>query len=322
MAGRIKIKTVDINNDFELGKVNDSFQEKTRVFPALTRIRKADKEKFAIRMMDRKDLDDASIQTEIDILSKVQHPHIVSLYDVYQSKEKLYLVMELLTGGELYDRIVEKGSFTEKDASKVIATIGRAIKLLHDLGIAHRDLKPENLLYATEGPDAEIKLTDFGLSKMFKEDQAMKTICGSPLYVAPEVLASKGYDLAVDLWSLGVILYVLLCGFPPFYSDNEAVLFKQIMKGEFDFPDPEWTEITPAAKELVRKLLEVDPKKRLTADQMLKHPWIAQADIASPRPLAVASTLRQFRAKQKFKAAAKGIMAAQKFAMLGLGKKI
>jgi len=219
------------------------------------------------------------IQTEIEIMRMIEHPNIISLHEVFEDKatKKIYLVMELVTGGELFDRIVDRGSYSEKDASELIAKVISAVRYLHKKGIIHRDLKPENLLYASPDADAEIKLADFGLSKIVgleEESSVTNTTCGTPGYVAPEVLRMKGYDRSVDMWSIGVILYILLCGFPPFYEDNTAKLFQTIMDGKYDFPDPEWTNISDSAKDLIQRMLTVDSKKRITADDALEHPWI------------------------------------------------
>jgi len=173
----------------------------------------------------------AIIQAEVDILKKVDHPYIVKCYDAFDTKECMFLVMEIMKGGELFDRIVDKGHFTEQDAVGVTAKLLSAIKYLHDIGIAHRDLKPENLLMADETENAEVKITDFGLSKVFDDHSTvMQTPCGTPGYIAPEVLQMAGYDKQCDLWSMGVIVYILLCGFPPFYADNDAQLFEKIKR--------------------------------------------------------------------------------------------
>jgi len=209
----------------------------------------------------------------VDILKRVKHENIVCLKDMHETSDKLYLVMELVTGGELFDKIVEKGSYSEKEASNIVGKILSAVEYLHSNGIAHRDLKPENLLLKSEG-DTEVMLSDFGLSKIIGEDTMMQTACGTPYYVAPEVLSATGYGQEVDLWSVGVITYLLLCGFPPFYGESLPEVFEQIMKAEYDFPEPYWNDISNEAKDLIKKFLVVDPKKRYSAKQGLKHPWI------------------------------------------------
>jgi len=235
-------------------------------------------EVVAVKVIDKKAAstpqDAQRLKTEVEILKKVKHPHIVCLKDMYETSEKLYLIMELVTGGELFDKIVEKGQYTEKDASAVVKKMVGAVEYLHSINIAHRDLKPENLLLRGDGSDTDVMLSDFGLSKIIGLESMMETACGTPYYVAPEVLSASGYDKEVDLWSVGVITYLLLCGFPPFYGESLPEVFEQIMKAEYDFPDPYWTEITKEAKDFIGKLLVVDAKKRLTPAQALQHPWI------------------------------------------------
>jgi len=242
-------------------------------------VRKSDGKEFAIKVINKSKLNAdelAVIHDEVEIMHKINHPNCVTLFEMFETKTKLYMVMELLTGGELFDRIVAKGSYSEKAASNVIKSVASAIAYLHQSGVVHRDLKPENLLYLNKSDDSPIKITDFGLAKFRGEEkEAMHTACGTPGYVAPEVLKGEKYDKAVDLWSLGVILYILLCGFPPFYHQNTNMLYKQIKKGEYDFPDPYWTDISESAKSLVRGLLTVDPKKRMSAKDVLAHQWIA-----------------------------------------------
>ncbi|KAL3914792.1 MAG: hypothetical protein SGPRY_007495 [Prymnesium sp.] len=209
----------------------------------------------------------------------------VKMYAVYETETHLFLCLELLTGGELFDRIISKGHYSEDDARKLTVTLVEAVQYLHSLGIAHRDLKPENILLKDEKEDAPIKITDFGLSKIFADDLAgevvMKTACGTPGYVAPEVLTHEIYSEQVDMWSIGVIVYILLCGFPPFYGDNDAQMFKKIKAGSYKFLTPYWDPISAEAKDFVSKLLVVDPKKRMTSVEALKHPWVGKADVGS-----------------------------------------
>uniref|UniRef100_A0AAY4B928 Protein kinase domain-containing protein n=1 Tax=Denticeps clupeoides TaxID=299321 RepID=A0AAY4B928_9TELE len=231
----------------------------------------------AIKCIPKKALEgkENSIENEIAVLHKIKHANIVSLEDIFESKSHLYLVMQLVSGGELFDRIVEKGFYTEKDASKLIQQILDAVKYLHDMGIVHRDLKPENLLYYSLDEDSKIMISDFGLSKIEGSGSVMSTACGTPGYVAPEVLAQKPYSKAVDCWSIGVISYILLCGYPPFYDENDAKLFEQILKAEYEFDSPYWDDISDSAKDFIVHLMEKDPKIRYTCEQALQHPWIA-----------------------------------------------
>jgi len=240
-------------------------------------------EKVAVKIIDKKQAkpeDQKRLQTEVDILKKVKHPNIVSLKDLYETSDHLYLVMELVTGGELFDKIVEKGQYNEKEASLIVGKICAAVEYLHKSNVAHRDLKPENLLLkGTE--DTDVMLSDFGLSRIVGVESMMETACGTPYYVAPEVLSATGYDVEVDLWSVGVITYLLLCGFPPFYGESLPEVFEQIMKAEFDFPDPYWKDVSKEAKDFISKLLVTDAKKRLSATQALAHPWIVKGGPAN-----------------------------------------
>lgn len=242
-------------------------------------IRKADGKEFAIKIIKKEKLNTEELSVvhdEVEIMHKIKHPHCVQLHEMFESKKKLYMVMELLTGGELFDRIVAKGSYSEKEASELIKDIATAIQYLHGIGVVHRDLKPENLIYSDKSGGI-VKITDFGLAKFRSAEEAagMNTACGTPGYVAPEVLKSEPYGKEVDMWSLGVILYILLCGFPPFYHESTAALYKQIKKGQYEFPDPYWSEISKEAKDLVSKLLTVNPKKRYKPADVLKHPWVS-----------------------------------------------
>jgi calcium/calmodulin-dependent protein kinase I len=242
--------------------------------------RKSDGKEFAIKIIKKDKLNSeeiAVVHDEVEIMHKIHHPNCVQLYEMFETKTKLYMVIELLTGGELFDRIVAKGSYSEKEGADLIRCVTEAIQYLHKIGVVHRDLKPENLIYASSSETSDVKITDFGLAKFRAGDQqsGMHTACGTPGYVAPEVLKNEAYGPAVDMWSLGVILYILLCGFPPFYHESTAALYKQIKKGQYTFPDPYWSEISKEAKDLVTKLLTVDPKKRITPAGVLQHEWVA-----------------------------------------------
>jgi len=242
-------------------------------------IRKASGKRYAVKCISKKLIDKKELQLlerEIDIMKKLQHPNIIQLMEVVDSPDTLYLVLEFASGGELFDAIVNKGSYSEVDAAKIIRQILEAILYVHNHGIAHRDLKPENLLLVKDDTGNEIiKIADFGLSKDFGQEQ-LQTSCGTPDYVAPEVLMGEPYDVAVDVWSIGVISYVLLCGFPPFYGDSQKELFENIMSGRYDFPDPEWTEVSDQAKNFIKKILVVDAEKRYTAAEALADDWMQE----------------------------------------------
>jgi len=217
-----------------------------------------------------------TLRSEIDIMKKLKHRNIIQLFDVYEEPDNIYLVIELVTGGELFDHIIDKGNFSERDAANIIKQVIEAVAFMHDNGIAHRDLKPENILVT--GPDNDIiKVSDFGLSKDF-ERQAMISACGTPDYVAPEVLMAgqAGYNNSVDLWSIGVITYILLCGFPPFYGSSDQEIFAKILKGDIAYPSPDWDNISTEAKDFVKALLSYDYSERPTAQDCMTAPWIVE----------------------------------------------
>eukprot|EP01100_Stratorugosa_tubuloviscum_P008637 TRINITY_DN359_c0_g1_i1.p1 TRINITY_DN359_c0_g1~~TRINITY_DN359_c0_g1_i1.p1 ORF type:complete len:346 (+),score=85.84 TRINITY_DN359_c0_g1_i1:35-1072(+) len=258
-------------------------------------------EKFAIKSIKKTmaEGDDIKLlRREIHIMKKVNHPNILKLFEVYEDDETFYLVMELVTGKELFDKIVERGQYSEKEAANIVRQIVSAVDYLHSNGIAHRDLKPENLLSAEVDGEEIIKIADFGFSKNFGEEK-LTTSCGSPGYVAPEVLTSETYDKSVDMWSVGVIIYILLCGYPPFYADNAPALFKKIMDVKYDFEDPSWEDVSEAAKDLIRNLLVKDPKRRYTAKQCLQDPW-AQGKVNGAKSIQL-KDLKDLQSKKKLK---------------------
>ena len=267
----------------------------------------------AIKVIDKSKVEDMEdITREIEIMQKVDHPNIIQLFEVFDEPKKMHLVMELVTGGELFDRIVAKQTYTEREAADTIYVLCSALDHLHKQNIVHRDLKPENLLYDTQDPNtSKIKVADFGLARIVSGKDMMKTACGTPGYVAPEILQNKGYDSpAVDLWSTGVILYILLCGFPPFYEEELPALFDSIMHARYDFPSPWWDNVSDGAKSLVKKLLELDPKKRLTAEQTMADEWIVNA--ADKELTGAQKQLKKYNASRKLRKAALGIIAQQR----------
>ncbi|CAI9730550.1 calmodulin-dependent kinase type 1-like [Octopus vulgaris] len=238
---------------------------------------KLEKGKFvAVKCIDRHGLrgKEESLENEIQVLRRLKHPNIVQLLDVFEDKQRVFLVMELVTGGELFDRIVEKGSYTERDASALIKQVLEGVDYMHERGVVHRDLKPENLLYYSAADDSKIMISDFGLSKT-EESGIMATACGTPGYVAPEVLAQQPYGKEVDCWSIGVIAYILLCGYPPFYDEHDAELFRQILRAEYEFDSPYWDEISKSATDFIKNLMCKDATMRYTCKQALAHPWIS-----------------------------------------------
>jgi len=214
------------------------------------------------------------LEREIDVMQKLQHPNIIQLMEVVDTPKTLFLVLEFANGGELFEAIVNRGFYSEVDAAKIVKQILEAKLFTHQNGIAHRDLKPENLLIMRENDKDVIKIADFGLAKDF-EKASLVTSVGTPDYVAPEVISGAGnYDSSVDIWSIGVITYVLLCGFPPFCGDTQKELFMNIMACNYDFPSPEWDDVSKEAKLFIQNMLVVEPHDRFNAEQCLEDPWI------------------------------------------------
>jgi len=244
-------------------------------------VRKADSTEFALKCVRKKGMDEynrKALESEVNVMLRLSHKNIVTLHELFDTPNHLHMIIDLLSGGELFDRIVEKGHFSEKEASSIVSQITNALDYLHGNNIVHRDLKPENLLYVDKKTNT-IMLVDFGLAKQMGENM-LTTPCGSPAYVAPEVLERKPYGAEVDWWSLGVILYILLCGFPPFHDEHNNLkrLYKKIKKGKFEFVKPYWDGISEDAKDLVTNLLQTDPAKRFNAKKVLEHKWLASAD--------------------------------------------
>jgi len=227
--------------------------------------------------------------------------HIVNIKDVYENtyngQKCLLVVMECMEGGELFNRIQERTAFNEREAAEIVKDICIAVKFLHDMNIAHRDLKPENLLYSRKDNCGVLKLTDFGFAKETLTRDTLQTPCYTPYYVAPEVLGPEKYDKSCDIWSLGVIMYILLCGFPPFYSNHGLPISpgmkKRIRSGQYEFPKPEWANVSQDAKELIKGCLKTNPEERLTIDQVIRNQWIAQYNAVPQTPLLTSDVLKE-----------------------------
>uniref|UniRef100_A0A4W2HJD2 non-specific serine/threonine protein kinase n=1 Tax=Bos indicus x Bos taurus TaxID=30522 RepID=A0A4W2HJD2_BOBOX len=298
LGGRREPKKYAVTDDYQLskqvlglgvnGKVLECFHRRTG-------------QKCALKLL----YDSPKARQEVDHHWQASGgPHIVRILDVYEnmhhSKRCLLIIMECMEGGELFSRIQERGdqAFTEREAAEIMRDIGTAIQFLHSRNIAHRDVKPENLLYTSKDKDAVLKLTDFGFAKETTQN-ALQTPCYTPYYVAPEVLGPEKYDKSCDMWSLGVIMYILLCGFPPFYSNTGQAISpgmkRRIRLGQYGFPSPEWSEVSEDAKQLIRLLLKTDPTERLTITQFMNHPWINQSMVVPQTPLHTARVLQEDR---------------------------
>ncbi|KAK4752484.1 hypothetical protein SAY87_021282 [Trapa incisa] len=261
------------------------------------------------KLLTKSDKDD--IKREILIMQHLSgQPNIVEFRGAYEDRQSVHLVMELCAGGELFDRIIAKGHYSERAAANICRAILNVVHACHFMGVMHRDLKPENFLLSSKDENAALKATDFGLSVYIEEGKVYKDMVGSAYYVAPEVL-HRNYGKEIDIWSAGVILYILLSGVPPFWAENEKGIFDAILQGDIDFESLPWPSISSSAKDLVRKMLTKDPKKRITASQVLDHPWIKEGGNASDRPIdsAVLSRMKQFRAMNKLKKLALKVIA-------------
>mmetsp|Transcript_37112 Transcript_37112/g.114344 ORF Transcript_37112/g.114344 Transcript_37112/m.114344 type:complete len:397 (+) Transcript_37112:397-1587(+) len=241
-------------------------------------------------------------------MQMMDHPNIVRLFETFEDRRKFYLVMELCAGGELFDRILEARRFTEREAAVVMQQVLRAVRYMHRLDIAHRDLKPENFVFLTAEPIESnvLKVIDFGLACKFEEGQVLTTKAGTPYYVAPQVLAGK-YDQSSDLWSLGVIMYVLLCGYPPFLGRTEAEILQRVSGGRYAFPEKEWKAVTPDAKRLIDRMLAYEARHRCSAEAALLDPWLLETSGRAPdTPLQSSHLdgLRSFSSSNRLKRAA------------------
>lgn len=272
-------------------------------------------ENFACKSISKKKLrtavDIEDVRREVEIMKHMpQHPNLVTLKDTYEDDTAVHLVMELCEGGELFDRIVARGHYTERAAAAVTKTIVEVVQICHEYGVMHRDLKPENFLFGNKKENAPLKAIDFGLSVFFKPGERFTEIVGSPYYMAPEVL-KRNYGPEVDVWSAGVILYILLCGVPPFWAETEQGVAQAIIRSVIDFKRDPWPKVSENAKDLVRKMLDPDPKRRLTAQQVLDHPWLQNAKKAPNVSLGetVRTRLKQFSVMNKLKKRALRVIA-------------
>ncbi|KMZ73521.1 Calcium-dependent protein kinase 1 [Zostera marina] len=278
-------------------------------------VEKATGKEFACKSIAKRKLttheDVEDVKREIQIMHHLAgHPNIITIIGSYEDAVSVHVVMELCAGGELFDRIIRRGHYTERKAAVLSRVIMAVIEACHSLGVMHRDLKPENFLFVNQTEESPLKAIDFGLSVFFKPGQVFNDVVGSPYYVAPEVL-QKRYGPEADVWSAGVIIYILLCGVPPFWAETEKSIFYQVLHGSLDFESDPWSTISDSAKDLVRRMLVRDPKKRITAHQVLCHPWIQTDGSAPDKPLgpAVLTRLKHFSAMNKLKKLALRVIA-------------
>uniref|UniRef100_J3M0R9 non-specific serine/threonine protein kinase n=1 Tax=Oryza brachyantha TaxID=4533 RepID=J3M0R9_ORYBR len=261
------------------------------------------------KLITKEDIED--VRREIQIMHHLSgHKNVVAIKGAYEDQLYVHIVMELCAGGELFDRIIQRGHYSERKAAELTRIIVGVVEACHSLGVMHRDLKPENFLLANKDNDLSLKAIDFGLSVFFKPGQVFTDVVGSPYYVAPEVLL-KEYGPEADVWTAGVILYILLSGVPPFWAETQQGIFDAVLKGVIDFDSDPWPVISDSAKDLITKMLNPRPKERLTAHAVLCHPWIRDHGVAPDRPLdpAVLSRIKQFSAMNKLKKMALRVIA-------------
>ena len=284
----IETKKHPIGEEYEVTKIELGVGLSGKVYKCIERNSKVER---AVKVLTAS----RRARSEIKIHSQVcQHNNIVKIIDVYEDSSNLYIVMENMFGGELFERIKEKEHFTEREAALLTRQICLSICHLHQNGIAHRDVKPENFLFATKEENSILKLTDFGFAKNYHESH-LTSPCYTPYYVAPEVLTAANYDKGCDMWSVGVITYIMLCGYPPFYPQSEssfsAGMQSRIKQGEYNFPKADWQHISKAAKDMIQGLLRVDPKSRYTVEQVLADPWLVKYRKVPLTPLTTGSLL-------------------------------
>jgi len=277
-------------------------------------------QKFAAKVVDRQKMskqDLEGLELEIGVMRGLKHKHIVQLYDSFVEPKITYLILELVTGGELFDRIVAKTTYNENDAKQLVVIFLKTLHYMHSHDVVHRDLKPENLLLATEASDTDVKVADFGFAVHISalKNMGRPEICGSPTYMAPEMLKGQHYTEKVDIWSAGVIVYILLGGYPPFYAESQTELFNLIKKGVYHFHKERWSHISSSARNLIKKMLEPNPRFRASAADLLKsEPWlkIPEEQLRTRDLQASMHELRKFNARRKLKAAGNAILALGK----------
>lgn len=278
---------------------------------------------MAVKIVSKRKLSEDDLKalwTEIEILDSLNHPHIVKLYEVFEEGQEFYIVTELVQGGELFDRIVSKSHYTEKECRDLIKVLLSTLEYMHTNNVVHRDLKPENLLLMSDSDDTNIKIADFGFAKKISDLQAQEVACGTPGYVAPEILRGDLYGAEVDIWSLGVITYVLLAGYPPFYDDDTRKLFRKIKEARYYFHEDYWSGISPEAIDLIKRMICLDQKERWSASQLLNHPWILAQDevLASKDITSTLVEMKRYNARRKLKAAANTIITLNRMKKMAL----
>lgn len=261
-------------------------------------------ERFAVKIIRRAQLrasEDEFVMNEVSIMQSLSAygQYIVQLLDFYEEEQYFYLVMDYMGGGDVFDRVLEKSKYTEEDARNLTKVLLKATRCMHEAGVAHRDIKPQNLLLTSKDDNAHIKITDFGFARRVHTPHSLTSRCGTPTFVAPEILKNIPHDQSCDLWSIGVVVYILLVGYPPFMKDTQAELFQQIRTGTWGFLEEDWQHVSNEAKDLVKNLLVVDPAQRWTVEDALRSAWISEPNVESKNRNLMSSmnSLRERRAR-------------------------
>mmetsp|Transcript_22893 Transcript_22893/g.38325 ORF Transcript_22893/g.38325 Transcript_22893/m.38325 type:complete len:432 (-) Transcript_22893:192-1487(-) len=293
--------------------------------------RNIDDEKVAVKIVTRNKLqreDELSLRIEVEVLMSLDHPHIVRALDFFEEREYFYLVLEHIDGGELFDRLIDKAFYSEGEARDLFIVLLNAIKYCHDRNVIHRDIKPENILLTSKADDIDIKLADFGFAVKSGEPAA-KEQAGTPGYIAPEIIQNKPHGKPVDMWSLGVVLYMLLGGYPPFFGpgDDTLTIYRRILRCEYEFHPENWESVSSEGKSLIQQLLNLDPEKRLTVEQALTHPWLQKsreelAVIRLDKNLALMKKFRNTRASAAAAVTGMAIEVVQKLSSSNIAKNL
>ncbi|KAJ1638364.1 kinase-like domain-containing protein [Pavlovales sp. CCMP2436] len=271
-------------------------------------------DKFAVKIVLKEGIDAearADVLREVAILRHLDHPNVIKLRDLFENRVQISLVVELASGGELFDRIAERGFYTEASAAELIKQLAEGLIYMHSFGVTHRDIKPENILFASKEPNSPVKITDFGLAYLQVGDEStpMHGAVGSPTYVAPEVLRNEGYGQQVDIWSLGVVLYILLCGYPPFSHEDMRTQLRLIKEAEVEFPPKQWDAVSEDARSVVLSMLVKDPKQRTTLQALCAHPWVCGSCAPTINLSETLVALKNFTSNRRLRKAGRAVLA-------------
>jgi len=309
----------DVNDHYELGKQLGSGSFSV-VYQGLC---KDDNIKYAIKVVNKENTNAKEMDTELEVMARLEHPNIVFFKEIFDARDNYYVVLEMITGGELFDRIIELRRYTEKDASHVMRQALLGIRHMHERNLVHRDIKPENLLLSSKDADAMVKVADFGFACVCKGEHDLDETLGTPPYMAPEIVVLRnededlpGYGKKVDIWALGVCLYILLSGVHPFQIPDEDEMLDLIEAGDWTWKGSNWANVGDSAKKLIMGMMCPDATKRFSAQECLDSDWIT-GHCPDEELGAIQNTIKQYQARKKFKGAILGVMATNSLMRLG-----